>query len=311
MVFQSVLGSGMILGGKEEGKAHQAVLLTPLNPFGKDPEEEKPHPEYTVPRKAPHEIRWKRNQNAVYWVRWKEAQDQGLEFWQTKSFAIMTYVTIPGDCIDCMTAQNGDRVLFERLATPRPAPKVTLKRNWQSQQQQQEQRPQQLISHTDVPSIWKQRATWESKAEVQDDSKHIAEVDQAPGNRQQFTSQLNVDTHLSDKEVSKNALVKNEAVKEELTDTNTEAIERIKLGLNKICFREDLKMVPSQESSHAIFEMGNVELIELKTSMIQCPSCLHYVFIGTLICRCGKHIRPDLDMMQRNKAAFEVLKAPC
>ena len=29
----------------------------------------------------------------------------------------MAYATIPGDCIDRVTAQNGDRVLFERLAT--------------------------------------------------------------------------------------------------------------------------------------------------------------------------------------------------
>ena len=67
----------------------------------------------------------------------------------------------------------------------------------------------------------------------------------------------------------------------------------------------------SQESSQAIFEMGDAELIELKTSMIHCPSCLHYVFKGTILCRCGKHIRPDLEKMRRIKAAFEVLKAPC
>ena len=70
-------------------------------------------------------------------------------------------------------------------------------------------------------------------------------------------------------------------------------------------------MVFSQKSSQAIFEMGNVELIELKTSLIQCPSCLHYACKGTILCRCGKHIRPDLDMMRRIKAAFEILKAPC
>ena len=29
-------------------------------------------------------------------------------------------------------SHNGDRILFERLSTPRPAPKVTLKSNWQS-----------------------------------------------------------------------------------------------------------------------------------------------------------------------------------
>ena len=66
----------------------------------------------------------------------------------------------------------------------------------------------------------------------------------------------------------------------------------------------------SQESSQAIFEMGNVELIELKTSRIQCPSCLHYGFQGTIICACGKHIRPDRELIRRIKAAFEILKEP-
>ena len=100
LVFQSILVSGIIQGGKEEDKARQAVFLTPLNPFGKDPEEEKPHPDYTVPEKAPYETRWKRKQDAVYWARLKEVQDQGLQFWQIESFAIMTYFTKPGDCID-------------------------------------------------------------------------------------------------------------------------------------------------------------------------------------------------------------------
>ena len=99
MGFQSNLGSGIIPGGKEEYNARQAVFLTPLNPFGKDPEEEKPHPDYTIPQKAPHETRWRRNQDAVCWVRLKEAQDQGLQFWQTKSFAISTYATVPGTAL--------------------------------------------------------------------------------------------------------------------------------------------------------------------------------------------------------------------
>ena len=68
----------IIQGGKEKDKARQGVFLTPLNPFGKNPEEEKPNFDYTVPQKAPYETRWKHNQNAVYWDRLKKAQDQGL-----------------------------------------------------------------------------------------------------------------------------------------------------------------------------------------------------------------------------------------
>ena len=185
----------------------------------------------------------------------------------------MAYATIPGDCIDRVTAQNGDRVIIERLATQRPAPKVTLKRKWQSQQPQQERRPQQPISNTDVTRLWKQRSTWESQAEVQDDSKHITEVDQAPGDRMQSISKMDVDTHLGDKYVNTNAFPNDEA--------NNQVIERVKIGSNNLCIREDLakeKMVFRQESSQAIFEMGNVELIELQTSLVQCPSCLHNVF---------------------------------
>ena len=39
--FQSMLGNGLVPGGKEKDKARQAVKLT--NPFGNDPEEEAPH----------------------------------------------------------------------------------------------------------------------------------------------------------------------------------------------------------------------------------------------------------------------------
>ena len=46
-------------------------------------------------------------------------------------------------------------------------------------------------------------------------------------------------------------------------------------------------MVFSQESAQAIQDMVNVELIELRTSKIQCPSCKHAVIKGTIICTCG------------------------
>ena len=84
---------------------------------------------------------------------------------------------------------------------------------------------------------------------------------------------MDVGTYLSEQEVTTDALLKNEA--------NTQEIKRVTKGSNKIHIREELakdKMIFSEESSRAIFGMGNVELIELKTTSIQCPSCLHHVF---------------------------------
>ena len=73
---------------------------------------------------------------------------------------------------------------------------------------------------------------------------------------------MDVDTHLGNKEVSTNAFLQSEAVKEEIAETNTKAIKRIKTGSNEICSHEDTAMeniMFSQESSQAMFEMGNME----------------------------------------------------
>ena len=88
---------------------------------------------------------------------------------------------------------------------------------------------------------------------------------------------------------------------------------RVNIGSNKNCFREDPakdKMVLSEESGRAIFEMCNLELIELKKSSIRCPSCLHNVLEGTFICMCRKLIRPNKDVMNRINEVFEILNAP-
>ena len=177
-------------------RARQSVFFTPLNPIGNDPEEEEErHSAYTVPQKVHYETYWNGNQDAVYWIKLSRAQDEGLRFLQTKSLAIITYTTVPGDCIERVTFQNGDRVIFERLT----------------------------------------------------------EVEKATKKLVLPTSEAEADTHLTGKEA--------------LTDTNTKEMERIKIVSNKNCIREDLakeKMVFRKESNHAIFEMGNVELIELK-----------------------------------------------
>ena len=136
---QSILGSGLIPGGKESDKAPLAVFFTPLNPFDENPDEEELHDDYTIPQKVHYHSHWERNQVAVYWIKISRAQEQGLQFWQTKSFAIITHNLVPGDCMYRVISEKRDRVLFEKLATSRPAPKVTLKIIWLVQQQHQQQ----------------------------------------------------------------------------------------------------------------------------------------------------------------------------
>ena len=136
-------------------------------------------------------------------------QDQGLQFWQTKSFAIITHNLVPGDCIYRVVSEKRDRAMFERLATPRPAPKVTLRSNWLVQQQQQP------IRSEGVHSTSKETAKWESRAATRDGTRDATGVDMASGNKL-------VDVHLNFKvqEVAQNALGHEEA--------NSQEINRVK-----------------------------------------------------------------------------------
>ena len=114
----------------------------------------------------------------------------------------------------------------------------------------------------------KKEAEREHWTEAQDIADHSTEANLATRKLGQTTSHMETDAFLK-QEVITNTLSQAEAVKEEIAEKNTEVIERIRIGSNKICVREDLakeNMMFSQESNHAIFEMGNVELIELKNA---------------------------------------------
>ena len=287
--FRGIFNPLWGVGGKESDRARQSVFFTPLNPSGDHLEEEERHFDYTVPQKV-HKWNLLETQSRCGLL------DKIKDCDSDRQHHLQSSLTpqCQEDCIDRVTSQNGDRVIFERLAAPRPAPKVTLKSYWQTQQQHQQQ-PQQPTLEDDVPSIWKQRATWESRARVRDDAKHAMEAERAP---------------------RKLVLAPSEAVtgEEAPTDTNTKEIERIKIGSNKICIREDQakeKMVFSKETSHAISEMGNEELLVWKKSSIQCLSWFHYVFEGTFLCNCGGLLKLDPDSINRTKEAFEILKALC
>ena len=62
----------------------------------------------TLSQKVHYLICCKHNQDAVYWLKLSRAQDQGLQFWQTKTFAIIAYGTVPGDCIYRVISRSGD-----------------------------------------------------------------------------------------------------------------------------------------------------------------------------------------------------------
>ena len=119
--INSILETGLIVGGRESKEGRRTIFFTPLNLFGDNPDEEAPSDDLSVPRRVHYHNNWKHTQDAVHWINLFRAQDQGLRFEQTKSNAIVAHNPVPVDCIYKIIS------LFERLSTPRPAPRVTLR----------------------------------------------------------------------------------------------------------------------------------------------------------------------------------------
>ena len=102
--LNSIIGNGLILGGKGLKRGRQAVFFTTEdeNCMGETPRDS------TKPRNATHKNTWKRLQNTICWCNLKLAQEKGLQFYQTRSHAVVLYDTLPAAFIEkavCMKTQ--------------------------------------------------------------------------------------------------------------------------------------------------------------------------------------------------------------
>ena len=123
----SIAEIGLVAGGTEREEGRQTIFFTPFDPFNSDAHEAESITDTTKPRKVKYQIRWRPEHDAVYWIHLSTAQDAGLEFWQTVSNAIITYQSVPKECVVKVVSESGKRELFARQLTPRERPKVTLR----------------------------------------------------------------------------------------------------------------------------------------------------------------------------------------
>ena len=192
---------------------------------------------------------------------------------------------------------------FERLSTPRPAPKVTLKSNSHSQQQQY---------FCDDVDWCKESCTGQSgmkdvRCYTTDDQtstrKLVRDSEAVVDNKPQFEIDLRVEG------VSQNAILQDD---EKLKEFNKKLVT-LRGASHRKSIRNDLSngnVIFSEGSSRAVHEMGNTESIELRqtSATIQCSSCLKHVPEGLNMCQCGVWLRPNQSTMHRIRAALAALK---
>ena len=78
-------GSSQLERTPQENK--HTVFFTALDPTGGEVDEE--YEDSTKPRKVHYKNKWTISQDAIYWINLGQAQDKGLQFWQTRSHAIL------------------------------------------------------------------------------------------------------------------------------------------------------------------------------------------------------------------------------
>ena len=93
---------------------------------------------------------------------------------------------------------------------------------------------------------------------MRDDKKQSMGVDQASRKWVQDSSEMDIDTHRSKKEINTEIVLEREVVEEEITDANTAAIEKIKKkGRTKFVF------VKTYRSRRWCFVRSPVELFSI------------------------------------------------
>ena len=85
----------------------------------------------TKPRIAPYKNTWKRSQNTVCWCNLKLAQERGLQFYQTRSRAVVLYNTLPAACIEKAVCMKTTDELYQKVRLTPRVPRVVLKSNSQ------------------------------------------------------------------------------------------------------------------------------------------------------------------------------------
>ena len=126
------------------------MFFTIVNPMEDDNCMEETPCDFTKPRIVPYGHSWNPFQNTVYWCNLKLAQERGLQFYQTRSHAIVLYNTLPAVCIEKVVCMKTKDEIYQKVRLTPRVPRVVFKSN--SQIGQQDQREQDARTSCDQPS---------------------------------------------------------------------------------------------------------------------------------------------------------------
>ena len=219
---------------EQASRGRQAVFSTAVNPmedvYGMG---ETPH-DLTKTWVAPYTNTWKRIHNTVFWCNLKLAQEQGLQFYQTRSHAVVLYNTLLATCIEKAICLKTQDELYQKVRLTPRVQRVVLKSSSQCGLQD--------------PQNQDARSSWEPSS----DSKSYGEI-----------CNNTVDHRIPGVPLS--AVEQQNTIRENKVKRLIAKFENHK---NKESFIQDLRQTEkinkfSKESQELIADMNNTEIFEL------------------------------------------------
>ena len=106
--LRSIVHNGLVPRGFSTKTGTHAVFFTVLNPMDDEQGLRETFCDLSKVRIAPYKNTWKPLQHTVYWCNLLLAQEGGLQFYQTRSNAVVLFDTLPAEFIEkamCMKTQ--------------------------------------------------------------------------------------------------------------------------------------------------------------------------------------------------------------
>ena len=97
------------------------MFFTAVNPMFIDHHREGDY-DVTKPRIAVYKHNWKIHHNTMYWCNLRVAQSKGLQFYQTRSNAIILYNTSLAMCIERVVVRKSGEELYSKMCQSLIAP---------------------------------------------------------------------------------------------------------------------------------------------------------------------------------------------
>ena len=236
----------------------------------------------TKPRIALCKNTWKLLRNTVFWCNLKLAQEKGLQFYQTRSHAVVLYNTLLVACIEKAVCMKTQDELCQKVRLSPRVPRVVLKSNSQCGLQD--------------PQNQDARASWEPSS----DSKSYGE-----------TCNNTVDHRILgvlSADEQQNTTRENKAKR---------LIEKFENHKHRDSFIQDLKRTEkinkfSKESQDLIADRDNIVIFEFceNSSKQQCPDCNAHWEMGIIHCSCGRNMkstRSPTEFDQNNRDVTSIL----